>query len=68
MLNRILHSIAFGATFAIATLFYHDYQPIGRMSIFAETFVRFLTATIVNFFVFQLFSAKKENKAYVEEL
>ena len=58
MLNKIIHSIAFGATFAIATLFYHDFQPAGRMSIWAETFVRFLTATIVNFFVFELFNRK----------
>ncbi len=59
MIEKITHSIAFGATFAIATLFYHDFQPIGRRSIWAETFVRFLTATIVNFFVFQLFDRKK---------
>lgn len=46
MIKKITHSIAFGVTFAIATLFYHDFQAIGRMSILAETFVRFLTATL----------------------
>lgn len=59
MFNKILHSIAFGVTFAIAMLFSHDFQPVGRMSIWAESFVRFLTATIVNFFVIQLFDRKK---------
>ena len=55
----MIQSIAFGATLTIGTLFYHDFQPVGRMSIWAEAFVRFLTATIVNLFVIQLFDRQK---------
>ena len=55
----MIQSIVFGATLTIATLFYHDFQPAGRMSIWAEACVRFLTATIVNFIVLQLFDRIK---------
>ena len=55
----MIQSIAFGATLTIGTLFFHDFQPAGRMSIWAEACIRFFAATVVNFFVIQLFDRKK---------
>lgn len=55
----MIQSIAFGATLTIGTLFFHDFQPAGRMSIWAEACIRFFAATVVNFLVLQLFDRKK---------
>ncbi len=51
MFNRVIKSVSFGITFALAMLFSHQMKPTGRMSAWLETSVRFFVATAAHLLV-----------------
>jgi len=53
MFNRIIRSVSFGITFALAMLFSHNMEPSGKLPVWSEAAVRFLVAS----FTHLLFSA-----------
>ncbi len=51
MLKHIINSSVFGLTYVLATLFFHNNRPSGKLPVWLESISRFFITSLVHFLI-----------------